>query len=79
MPYQLRTQFLPEKFYEYEHYYDEHNQLIVNVPMLYTDDLGNISEITKTFTIDADDEERWAIAQEKVNTAIFAVIEEDIM
>jgi hypothetical protein len=78
MPYQLRTQFLPEKFYEYEHYY-EHNQLIVNVPMLYTDDLGNISEITKTFTIDVDDEERWAIAQEKVNTAIFAVIEEEIM
>ena len=73
MSYKLRSKYLPENFSDYEYHYQE-DELTVYVPMIHTDSAGEQSDITKTFTINIDDGERWAITQAKVNDAILEEI-----
>lgn len=72
MPYKLLSKYIPENFSAYEHHFfsDEYDHLEVYVPMKYTDSNGETTQITRTISIDIEDNERWAITQAKVNDAI---------
>jgi hypothetical protein len=73
MPYKLLSKYLPENFSVYEHkYYDD--CLEVYVPMKHTDSDGETTIVTKTLSIEIEDNERWAITQAKVNDAILEEI-----
>lgn len=76
MPYKLLSKYIPENFsaYEHQYFYVDNDYLEVYVPMKHTDSDGETTLVTRTISVEIEDNERWAITQAKVNDAILEEI-----